>query len=100
MSTRLARRWGAIGPLVSRIVAAVVGGYALAALASVAPLALPVSRPQAVLAGMQLSFAVYTGAVVWVFAVRSARRAWTGLLLMAAPLLVAACSVWFAIPFH
>jgi len=95
---RLFRRARATGPLVSRIVAAVAGGYALAALASVAPLALPVSRPQAVLAGMLASFAVYAGAVVWVFAVRSARRAWTGLIVAAAPLLAAACSVWFAVP--
>jgi len=95
---RVSRRVVAVGPLVSRIVAAVAGGYALAALASVAVLALPVSRPQAVLTGMLMSFAVYAGAVVWVFAVRSARRAWTGLLLAAAPLLAAACSVWFAGP--
>ena len=53
---------------------------------------------QAVLAGMLMSFAVYTGAVVWVFAVRSARRAWTGLLCVATPLMAAACSVWFAPP--
>jgi len=82
-----------VGPLVSRIVAAVFGGYALAALVSVAPLALPISKPQAVLTGMLASFAVYAGAVVWVFAVRSARRAWAGLLVAAVPLLLAAWSV-------
>ncbi|MGY8523657.1 DUF3649 domain-containing protein [Paracidovorax citrulli] len=78
------------GPLLSRIVAAVFGGYALAALASVAALALPISRPQAVLTGMLASFAIYAGAVIWVFAVRSATRAWIGLLLAALPLLLAA----------
>lgn len=98
MIRRFAQRVLAAGPLISRIVAAVLGGYALAALASVAMLALPVSRAQAVLAGMLMSFAVYTGAVVWVFAVRSARRAWTGLLCVATPLMAAACSVWFAPP--
>ena len=98
MIRRFAQRVRAAGPLISRIVAAVLGGYALAALASVAMLALPVSRAQAVLAGMLMSFAVYTGAVVWVFAVRSARRAWTGLLCVATPLMAAACSVWFAPP--
>lgn len=77
----------------SRIVAAIAGGYALAALVSVAALALPISRPQAVLTGMLASFAVYAGAVVWVFAVRSAARAWTGLLVVAVPLLLAA---WYA----
>lgn len=80
------------GPLVSRIVAAVLGGYALAALTTVAALALPISRPQAVLTGMLASFAVYAAAVVWVFAVRSARRAWAGLLVAALPLWMA----WFA----
>lgn len=83
-----------IGPLVSRIVAALLGGYALAALASVAVLALPMSKPQAVLTGMLASFAIYAGAVIWVFAVRSALRAWGGLLVVAAPLLLAAWSVW------
>lgn len=84
-----------IGSLVSRIVAAVLGGYALAALASVAALALPIDKPQAVLTGMLASFAIYAGAVVWVFAVRSARRAWAGLLIAAVPLLLAA---WHAGP--
>ncbi len=82
-----------IGALVSRIVAAVLGGYALAALASVAALTLPISKPQAVLTGMLASFAIYAGAVIWVFAVRSARRAWAGLLAVAVPLLLAA---WYA----
>ena len=70
-------RLRAVLPLISRIVAAVGGGYALAALASVAVLALPVSRIQAVIGGMLGSFAVYAAAVVWVFAVRSATRALT-----------------------
>jgi hypothetical protein len=91
-----ARRIGAQGPLVSRIVAAVFGGYVLAALTSVAAVALPIARPQAVLTGMLLSFVVYAGAVVWVFAVRSARRAWAGLLVAAVPLGLAAWTVWRA----
>lgn len=82
------------GPLVSRIVAALFGGYALAALASVAAVALPVSPSEAVLTGMLASFAVYATAVVWVFAVRSAWRAWAGLLVAALPLGLAAWSVW------
>jgi hypothetical protein len=82
------------GPLLSRIVAALFGGYALAALASVAAVALPVSRSEAVLTGMLLSFAVYAGAVIWVFAVRSAWRAWAGLVAAALPLGLAAWSVW------
>lgn len=83
-----------VGPLLSRIVAAVFGGYGLAALGSVAALALPMAKPQAVITGMLASFAIYAGAVVWVFAVRSARRAWAGLAIAAVPLLLAAWSVW------
>jgi len=76
-----------VGPLVSRIVAAVCGGYALAALFSVAALALPGPLPEAAMTGMVASFLVYAGAVVWVFAVRSATRAWAGLAVAALVLL-------------
>ncbi|WP_245593419.1 DUF3649 domain-containing protein [Azospirillum halopraeferens] len=84
----------AFGPVAARIVAALFGGYALAALSGVAVLALPVSKLQAVIAGMLASFLIWAGAVVWVFAARSAARAWAGLLIAAAPLLAAAWSVW------
>ena len=83
-----------VGPLLSRIFAAMFGGYGLAALGSVAALALPMEKTQAVITGMLASFAIYAGAVIWVFAVRSARRAWAGLLIVAVPLLLAAWSVW------
>ncbi|MDP4075094.1 DUF3649 domain-containing protein [Acidovorax sp. A1169] len=82
------------GPLVSRIVAAIGGGYVLAALFSVAVLALPMARAQAVITGMLASFAIYTCAVIWVFAVRSAWRAWVGLVVAAVPLLLAAWTAW------
>jgi hypothetical protein len=82
--------------LLSRMVAALFGGYALAALTSVALLALPIGTVEAVLLGMQASFGVYAGAVVWVFAARSARSAWLGLAVVAMPLLAAACRVWAA----
>jgi hypothetical protein len=91
--TSLVHRVRSTGPLVSRIVAALFGGYALAALSSVAVLALPLSKPQAVLTGMLASFAIYAGAVIWVFAARTALKAWAGLLLVAAPLLPLAWSV-------
>jgi hypothetical protein len=89
----LVTRVRATGPLIARIIAALCGGYALAALASVAALALPMSKPQAVLTGMMASFAIYAGAVIWVFAVRSALKAWIGLIVAAVPLLLAAWSV-------
>ncbi|MFT3719531.1 DUF3649 domain-containing protein [Pseudorhodoferax sp.] len=86
------------GPLASRVVAALFGGYALAALASVAALALPLRASEAVFTGMLASFLVYAGAAVWVFAVRSATRAWVGLLVVALPLLAAAWTVWRGAP--
>jgi uncharacterized protein DUF3649 len=92
--TALVHRLRATGPLISRIVAALFGGYALAALFSVAVLALPMSKPQAVLTGMLASFAIYAGAVIWVFAVRSALKAWAGLIIVAVPLSLAAWSVY------
>jgi hypothetical protein len=47
-------------------------------------------RADAVMASTLFSFTVYTCAVLWVFAARSAARAWLGLLLPAAML---ACAV-------
>ncbi|CAG9193484.1 Iron uptake protein [Paraburkholderia tropica] len=98
MSAALARvrRAAPLVSLISRIVAAIFGGYALAALTSVATLALPIAAPQAVIAGMLASFVVYACVVIGVFLARSARRAWGGLLIAAAPLLLASWSVWTA----
>ena len=80
--------------LFSRVAAAVIGGYALAALSSVAALALPGSSTEGVFIGMMSSFLIHAGAVIWVFAVRSASRAWIGLLAAAAVLAPAAYWVW------
>ncbi|MDO9709103.1 DUF3649 domain-containing protein [Paracraurococcus lichenis] len=77
--------------LVSRLVAAVLGGYAMGALVSLAAaLLLPLVRSEAVVTGMMLSILAYAGVVLWVFAARSAWRAWAGLLLPGL-LLAAAC---------
>ena len=67
---------------VSRITAAILGGYAFtyaftAALARV----LPLDKVDALISASLLSFAVYTGAILWAFACRSATRAWAGLAL-------------------
>jgi hypothetical protein len=76
--------------LILRLIAAIFGGYFLAALASAAVLALPMNKGQAVLTGMLASFAIYAAAVIWVFAARSAGRAWAGLLVVSLPLAIAA----------
>jgi len=69
----------------SRSVAAIAGGYVLAALVTMLlSVSLPMARSEAVMTATLLSFAVYTCAVMWVFATRSALRAWLGLLIPAA----------------
>ncbi|KGG85367.1 DUF3649 domain-containing protein [Comamonas thiooxydans] len=71
--------------LLSRLQAAVAGGYLLAsALAVFLATVLPASRAEAVLAGMQWSFALHVLAVIWAFSPVSPSRVWLGLLLLAA----------------
>jgi len=73
----------------SRIVAAVVGGYALtSALTVLLALIWPLPRAQAVTASTMLGFIWYTVAVMWVFSTRSATRAWLGMVLPTALLAV------------
>ncbi|MGO3889648.1 MAG: DUF3649 domain-containing protein [Paenalcaligenes sp.] len=68
-------------PLMSRCIAAIVGGYVVAALFSIAMLRLPQEPAEAVMFGMLYSFLVYAAVVIWVFAVRSAKRAWLGVIV-------------------
>lgn len=80
--------WPARLGIAARAAAAILGGYTLAALASVAlalalPAAFGVPRAEAVTWGLLLSFAVYAAAAMWAFAARSAARAWAGLALAA-----------------
>ena len=73
----------------ARVLAAIFGGYAVAALsATVLALYLPMLRIEAAVTATLASFGVYTGAVMWVFAARSAARAWLGLVWLALPLAV------------
>ncbi|MDY0873707.1 DUF3649 domain-containing protein [Dongia rigui] len=68
--------------IAARILAAVMGGYALAAAIVIGlPAVLPLPRAEAVAVAMMLSFAFCCGAILWAFAVRSAWRAWAGILL-------------------
>ena len=71
--------------VLSRVLAAVVGGYAAANVVAVGVAqVLPMSRGDGVMTGILLTYLVYATAVVWVFAARSARRAWLGILLTSA----------------
>lgn len=66
----------------SRCLAAVLGGYLLAAMASVCiTLLSPMPRAEAVISGMMLSFLFYLVAFLWCFACRSVWHAWLGVLL-------------------
>ena len=70
----------------SRILAAVLGGYALASacaagLALLLALAMP--RSEAVLAATMSAWLAYASAIAWCFWARSAWRAWGGLLAVA-----------------
>ncbi|WMJ71500.1 DUF3649 domain-containing protein [Stenotrophomonas sp. 24(2023)] len=71
-------RWGVL----SRSLAAILGGYALASMTSVfCAVALPMARGQAVLTGMLVGIVVAACAALWAFATRSALRAWLGILV-------------------
>ena len=79
--------------IASRSLAAILGGYALAATtSSFLALALPMDRAQAVLTGMLVAIVACACAALWAFAVRSALRAWIGIALPA--LLMGAGTVW------
>lgn len=76
--------------IASRVLAALLGGYAVAALVSAALTLLLLqtgvaTRAQAVVWTSLLSFTLYTAAALWVFATRSAARAWAGLCAVAVP---------------
>lgn len=71
-------RWAVL----SRILAAVVGGYALASIAAAGMAVwLPMTRVDAVVTASMLAFVVYALAVMWVFAARNTWRAWAGIAL-------------------
>ncbi len=89
---RPAPRWVDRLGVASRVLAACVGGYAVASLlASVLALAAQRlggwSRADGVLLATLLSFAVYAAIALGVFCARSAGRAWLGLGVAAAPCL-------------
>ncbi|CAM3857866.1 hypothetical protein CCOS865_00965 [Pseudomonas reidholzensis] len=66
----------------SRSLAALLGGYLLASMASISlALLLPLSKVDATLIGTLLSFVFYLLAFIGCFACRSAWRAWLGVLL-------------------
>ncbi len=68
--------------VLSRVLAAAVGGYAVArGFAVCAAWWLPQSRSEAVLTATLLAFVVYATTAIWVFSVRRAWQAWVGVVL-------------------
>jgi hypothetical protein len=73
--------------VLSRTLAAAAGGYALMiAFDAALTFLLPIGRRTAFLYSVQAGFLVYTLAIIWAFAARTASRAWLGLLVAMAPL--------------
>lgn len=82
--------WQRVGGLLSRLLAGVGGGYAVAALfTAVLSSTLPMARSEAVLTATMASFAVHAAVIIWAFAARSALRASAGVLAIAALLVLA-----------
>ena len=76
----------------SRALAAIVGGYALTALGTMAIARfLPLSRAEASMTATLSSFLIYTCIVIWVFATRTASRAWVGIVAL---MVVLGALVW------
>lgn len=81
--------------IASRALAAIAGGYALAAGTNVAlALALKNTGPKedVIMLATMPSFLVWAGAVIWVFTVRTAGRAWAG---VATPGVLLAAVIWW-----
>lgn len=87
-------------PILSRIVAAIVGGFLLASLLSIllsygVYSFSPTSKVDGVNTGALSSFLFYAMAIVWVFAAKTAWQAWLGLLI---PALISAVGIFMLRP--
>lgn len=69
----------------SRVLAAVLGGYALTSAATVLLAQVwPLPPAQAVAASTMLSFALYAGVIVWIFTAKRLGTIWLGLVVATA----------------
>ena len=83
----------------SRSLAALLGGYLLASMASVCiALTAPLPQVDATLTGLLLSFVFYLLAFIWCFACRNAFRAWLGVLAPSLVLAVVSALVYWMNP--
>lgn len=77
LSQKVMYRW----MVFSRVIAGFIGGYILTAyITMVLAQLLPMSRADAVVLASLLSYLWFCIAIIWVFAVKSAVKAWLGIL--------------------
>jgi hypothetical protein len=82
--------------ILSRIVAAIFGGYALTYLvAAAASLWLPMPRSEAVLYASAFCFIVYVAVAMYAFAERSVLRLWLALIIAS---LICGALIWIGKP--
>lgn len=87
-----AYRWSVL----SRCIAAAVGGYAIVTLLQLAFTAvLPWDYYKSLLFSSQTGYLYYTGVIIWCFAARTAKRAWMGLAIVALPLIL--IDAWYVL---
>jgi hypothetical protein len=68
--------------VISRVIAAIVGGYVLSNLLSIIlSYLLPGSPAEGVMTAMVVSFAVYGAVVIWVYSVKSLQQVWKNILI-------------------
>ena len=66
--------------ILSRVIAAIVGGYAIASLSSVLlSLAMPASRQEAVQIGLLVAIPVWVAVWIWAFSARRMVAVWRGI---------------------
>jgi len=68
--------------VLSRSIAAIVGGYAVSNLVAIAfATALPMVQAEAVMTSMMLSFLFYALAAIWAFSAKTAMLGWAGMIV-------------------
>ncbi len=69
--------------IVSRVAAAMIGGYAVSYYAAAAmSVLLPMVRSEAVVTSILLGIVIFAAAIMWVFSASSAKQAWLVLLVL------------------
>ncbi|MBL4798691.1 MAG: DUF3649 domain-containing protein [Oleispira sp.] len=82
--------------VLSRSIAAIVGGYVLSnLLATFISYLLPMPTVDSVLMSLQLSFLFYSIIIIWIFSAKTANQAWLGLLIACA---ISAVGLYLAMP--